>query len=56
MVAGRKSDNYSVLGEHPERGALDESFSTISAAVARAVEFIRNGYSIEIVSASSLIA
>jgi hypothetical protein len=54
MATGKDSDNYSVLAEHPEFGtASGESFTSISAAVARAAELIQDGYSVEILSGSS---
>ena len=47
--------NYSVQAEHPEFGfAIDESYATMNAAVARAAELIKEGYTVEIFSASAV--
>jgi hypothetical protein len=55
MASDNNLDNYSVLAEHPERGTvIGESFSTINAAIACAVELIQDGYDVEIFSASPL--
>jgi hypothetical protein len=55
MAAGKSSNYSSVQAEHPEFGtAIGESYATVNAAVARAVDLIREGYTVEIFSASAV--
>jgi hypothetical protein len=52
---GAGENYYSVQAEYPEFGfAIGESYATINAAVARAAELIREGYTVEIFSASAV--
>ena len=40
---------YSLQASHPDRGdVVSESYSTMKAAVARAVELLQTGYTVEI--------
>jgi hypothetical protein len=51
---GQAPTGYLVLTRHPETGeAAGESFTHIKDAIARAAELIRDGYSVEIKSATS---
>ena len=47
--------SYLVQAEHPEFGtALGESYASMPAAIARAVELLREGYTVEIRSVPSV--
>jgi hypothetical protein len=55
MAASENLSGYSVQAEPPESGtAIGESYANMPAAIARAVELIREGYTVEIFSASSV--
>jgi hypothetical protein len=49
MATGEIRSGYTVRAEHPESGlALEERYAGIPAAIARAVELLREGYAVEI--------
>jgi hypothetical protein len=55
MAVGENPSHYLVQAEHPELGTtIGENYATMNAAVARAVELIQDGYTVEISSTSSL--
>jgi hypothetical protein len=55
IAAGENPSGYSVRAEHPDFGtASRESYASIPAAIVRAVELLREGYTVEIFSASSV--
>ena len=54
MAAGERPGGYLVQAEHPDFGTIGETFANMPAAIARAVELLREGYTAEILSVSSL--
>jgi hypothetical protein len=57
MAAGEASNYYLVQAEHPESGtAAGESYASMSAAIARAVELLQEGYIVEISSVATVVS
>ena len=51
MDTGKSKASYSLQARHPNGGdTISESYATMKAAVARAVELLQAGYTVEIAS------
>jgi hypothetical protein len=54
MDTQKSKVSYSLQASHADGDVVSESYPTIKAAVARAVELLQRGYTVEIASSPSI--